>query len=87
MGAQLDEIVDDYMLSFYNYYGIDKEKEPLRYQTVLDNNLTSILCHVTGAATADMLESVDLEAAVTAYLLRAGMEEADINTLKEKLSE
>ena len=86
MGATLDEIISDYMLSFYNYYGIDKEYEPQRYQAVLDINLMPILCHVTGAESFEELEHIDLETAVTAYLINAGMSKADIAILKEKLS-
>ena len=85
MGAELEEIIDDYMLSFYNYYGIDKESEPERYEAVLNNNLLVILYHVTGVNTYEELLQVDLESAVTKYLLDAGMEENDILTLKEKL--
>ena len=86
MGATLDEIICDYMISFYNYYGIDKEREPQRYQAVLDTNLMEMLCHVTGAGSVEKLEQMNLETAVTAYLLNAGMSQEDILTLKEKLS-
>ena len=85
MGAELQEIIDDYMLSFYNYYGINKESEPVRYETVLNNNLMAMLYHVMGAESLEELEKIDLESAVTKYLLNAGMAEADILTLKEKL--
>ena len=85
MGAKLDEIIYDYMLSFYNYYGIDKEREPERYQAVLNTNLMAMLCHVTGAESVEKLEQIDLESAVTAYLLDAGMTQEDIFVLKEKL--
>ena len=86
MGAELNEIIDDYMISFYNYYGIDKETDPERYEAVLNNNLVVMLCHVTGTDTCEELAQVDLESAVTNYLLDAGMTETDILTLKEKLS-
>ena len=73
------------MLSYYNYYGVDKELDPLRYQTILDTNLTAMLCHVAGVETSDALAQVDWEAAATKYLLDAGMAGTDITTLKEKL--
>ena len=84
MGATLDEIINDYMLSFYNYYGIDKDHEPQRYQAVLDINLMEMLGHVTGG-TVDKLGQIDLEVAVTTYLISAGMTQENILTLKEKL--
>ena len=86
MGADLQEIVDDYMLSFYNYYGITKETEPERYEVVLNTNLYAMLYHVTGVNSYEELTQVDLESAVTKYLLDAGMSEDDILTLKTKLS-
>ena len=85
MGATLDEIINDYMISYYNYYGIDKEQEPKRYQAVLDVNLMEMLLHVTGAESVEELIQIDLESAVTVYLINAGMEQEDINILKEKL--
>ena len=86
MGAELQEIIDDYMVSFYNYYGIEKETEPERYEIVLNNNLYAMLYHVTGTNSYEALTQVDLESAVTKYLLDAGMSEDDILTLKAKLS-
>ena len=85
MGAELDEIIDDYMVSFANYYGINKETEPERYQTVLDKNLIPMLCHMAGVKTSEELAQIDLETAATDYLLRAGMTEEEILTLQEKL--
>ena len=85
MGATLDEIISDYMISFYNYYGIDKEHEPQRYQAVLDVNLMEMLLHVSGAESVEQLEQINLETAVTAYLIEAGMSQEDIVMLKQKL--
>ena len=85
MGATLDEIISDYMISFYNYYGIDKEHEPKRYQAVLDINLMEMLFHITGAESVEQLEQINLETAVTAYLIEAGMSQEDIVMLKQKL--
>lgn len=85
MGATLDEIISDYMISFYDYYGIDKEHEPKRYQAVLDINLMEMLFHITGAESVEQLEQINLETAVTAYLIEAGMSQEDIVMLKQKL--
>ena len=85
MGAELDEIIDDYMISFYNYYGINKETEPERYDTVLKNNLLAMMYHVMDVKTYEELKQVDMEAAVTKYLIKSGMAEEDILALKGKL--
>ena len=52
---------------------------------VLDANLMEMLCHVTGAESVEQLEQIDLETAVTEYLIDAGMSQEDILMLKEKL--
>ena len=83
-GATLDEIISDYMLSFYNYYGIDQENQPQRYQAILNTNLMEMLSHVTGES-IDKLRQVDLEAAATSYLISAGMTQENISILKGKL--
>lgn len=85
MGATLDDIINDYMITFYNYYGIDKDHEPKRYQAVLDVNLMEMLRHVTNAESVEKLEQINLETAVAAYLIDAGMSQEDIVMLKEKL--
>jgi hypothetical protein len=85
MGAELQEIVDDYMISYYNYYGITQEGEPERYEVVLNTNLYAMLYHVTGANSYEELTQVNLESAVTEYLLNADMAEDDILALKAKL--
>ena len=84
MGATLDEIIDDYMLTFYNYYGIDKDREPERYQAVLNVNLMAMLCHVSDVS-VEKLKQTDLEIAATTYLLKAGMTNEDILKLKQAL--
>lgn len=86
MGAELDEIIDDYMISFHNYFGINKETDPEKYDAVLNNNLIPILCHVMDVPSSEMLTQINLESAVIKFLLDSGMKESDIITLKEKLS-
>jgi hypothetical protein len=44
-----------------------------------------MLRHVTGAESVEQLEQIDLENAVTEYLMNAGMTQEDILLLKEKL--
>lgn len=86
MGADLEEIIDDYMMSFYNYYGVTKDSQPEKYQAILDKNLLPMMYHVMGVENYSELEKTDLEAAITEYLLRADMTQDDISALKEKLN-
>ena len=34
MGAAYDEVVADYMVTYYNYYGVTKEAEPAKYDAI-----------------------------------------------------
>lgn len=85
MDAELQEIIDDYMLSFYNIYGVNQENEPEKYKAAL-NNFMEMMLYVTGADSVEALEQTDLESAVTAHLMDNGMSEDDISALKSKLS-
>lgn len=87
MGATLDEVIADYMLSFYNYYGVSMSDDASRYQLVLEKNLLPMMYYVTGADTLDALKQVDLEVAATKYLLSVGVTEETISMLKNKLGE
>ena len=44
-----------------------------------------MLFHITGAESVEQLEQINLETAVTAYLIEAGMSQEDIVMLKQKL--
>lgn len=87
MGATLDEVISDYMLSFYNYYGVSKSDDARRYQLVLEKNILPMMYYVTGTDTLDALKQVDLEVAATKYLLSVGVTEGEISMLKNKLEE
>ena len=53
-GADYDEIVADYMITFDNYYGISKESDPDRYNIIVESLLEPMLETITeGTAEAD----------------------------------
>ena len=81
MGATQKEIIEDYMQSYVNYYGIEPGTE--KYDTIIEKNIVPMLCLVAGT---DSLEGVDLSAAAEAYLTENGMEKDALETLKAKLS-
>ncbi|SHE89868.1 S-adenosyl-l-methionine hydroxide adenosyltransferase [Thermoanaerobacter uzonensis DSM 18761] len=81
MGASKDEIVDDYMQSFTDYYGVQKGTE--KYNLIAQQNILKILKII---AKADNLDKVDLAASAYNYLISAGMTPEQINMLKVNLS-
>ena len=83
MGLTYDEIASDYMTSYENYYHVEKGTE--QYESVKRSNIDSMLSFIAGVETKD-LENVDLSVKAEEFLIAIGMEKADIDTLKSKLS-
>ena len=80
MGATAEEIVADYMLSYYNYYGI--EPGTADYETIADGNIRKSLANAFGI---DDISAADLAACAEAFLLEIGMTDDEISTLKTQL--
>lgn len=83
LGASLNEIVDDYMTSYANFYGVSKAKNAKQYELIKDDVL-GMLKHITGT---DELQTADLAAKATAYLRANGMSDAEIAQLITNLTE
>ena len=80
MGASSDEIVKDYMISFYNYFGIRPGTSD--YEFVAENEIRPFLASIFEIKT---IENANLSAAATRYLLKIGVPPEDIENLKNKL--
>lgn len=80
-GSDYQAIVDDYMITYDNYYQITKEKDPARYDVILQRNLIAMMKYVT-RADEEGLKTADLAAAAEKYLLNAGMSEEDLAAFK-----
>ncbi len=85
-GASYQEIADDYMLTYANYYEITKESEPSKYTTILEKNLDAMLITVVGDDSVD-IKTADLSVYARNYLLNAGMTEEQIDTLVSRITE
>ena len=81
MGASFEEIVDDYMLTYYNWFGVTKEDES--YQVIADNNIVNTL--QTVLETKD-LKNADLTAETYQFMLEIGLSEKEIEDIKSNLS-
>lgn len=82
MGATLDEVIDDYMITFHNYYGVEKGSE--QYEAVVNSNIIKALQTAFGV---DDLSAVDLAAEAEEYLKTdLGLTGEEISALREKLA-
>ena len=82
MGASLDEIIQDYMLTYYNFYGITAESE--QYSQIAESNIINTLKKTFGITSMDD-KNVDLQACAESYLLSIGLSDDDIICLKDQL--
>ncbi len=80
MGATKDEIVEDYMQSYINYYDVEKGTE--KYN-IISQDVIAMLKVITGGQD---LNKVDLTQKAEDYMLSGGMTQEQVSTLKIKLS-
>ena len=86
MGASYQEIVDDYMLTYDNYYEINQEKDKAKYDVILEKNLIAMLYTVAGTKDIE-LKTADLSACAKVYLRDGcGMTEEAIDALTARLA-
>ena len=85
-GASYGEIVDDYMLTYDNYYGIKKTSDPERYDIIKEKNLDVMISYMTGTPAEDGFENVDLAKSARALLIKTGMTEDSVNRLYSRLT-
>ena len=84
-GATYQEIVDDYMLTYDNYYKITEKSDKTKYDVILEKNLIAMLYTVTGDRNVD-LKTADLSAYAKAYLKGNGMTDGAIDKLLARLA-
>ena len=71
MGATVDEVIEDYMLSYENFYGVERGTEKYTYisKTLLDQ-----------------LDTFNLRTEVNAFLKKIGLTDDELNHLRHNLS-
>ena len=84
-GASFDEVRDDYMTTYDNYYQISKESTPDRYRVVEEYMFEDMIITLTGAVAGEDHSNVDLQAGARAYLKEAGMSDSEIDALRAVL--
>ena len=85
-GASYEEIVDDYMVTYDNYYKITKESDPSKYDVILDKNLIAMIRVVVGDDSVD-ITTADLSGYARDYLANAGMTDTQIDKLLACITE
>ncbi|MBQ6654477.1 MAG: tyrosine-protein phosphatase [Erysipelotrichaceae bacterium] len=85
-GAKYQDIADDYMLTYDNYYKITQQKDPARYKTILEKNLDAMMKFVIGDASVDY-KTAELSGYGRSYLIKAGMTDQQIDLFLKRICE
>ena len=82
--ADYRSIVDDYMLTYDNYYKINKAKEPLKYRIIKEQNIDEMLRFLVYDGSD--IETADLSFYARGYLENAGMSQEQIDLFLERIT-
>ena len=82
--ATYEEIVDDYMLTYKNLYGVTKDSDLEKYNYIKETNIDAMLKFVTNS---ENLQEVNLKDTTKSFLINYGMSEENIDLLINKLCE
>ena len=85
-GAGYREIVDDYMITYDNYYEITEKSDKAKYDTILDRNLIAMIRYLVNDDSVD-ITTADLSVYARDFLLSIGMTDAEIDTLLDRLTD
>ncbi len=83
-GATYEEIVNDYMITYDNYYKINPAADNARYTVIVENVLDPMIRSMLGDEAAD-LTAADLADGAAKFLLNAGMPQKTIDALAARL--
>lgn len=85
LNSTYEEIVDDYMLTYKNYYGITKEKDFLRYNIIKERNVDTMLRFLANDPNAK-LENMNFSSYIKTYLMNGGMSQEEVDSFVKLLS-
>ena len=85
-GASYDELVEDYMITYDNYYQINKENNAEQYEVIVREVLDPMIREVVGDENVD-IHTADLSEYAEHYLTGLGMSGDTIARLRSKLTE
>ena len=85
-GATYDEMLDDYMITYQNYYGITRESDPDKYDVIADLNLNGMLQYLAGVDDDADLSAIDYSGYARDYLVNGGMTDEQVDALVQRLT-
>ena len=83
MGAEADEVVEDYMITYYNYYGIEAGTD--QYKQIAASTIEALLAKSFGIKSI-YDDGVDLKSCSETFLKDIGMNDEEILSLRKNLA-
>ena len=84
-GASYDELIDDYFITYKNYYGIEKGSE--KYNVIKSMHIDEMIRYVFSFDNSTTLLGAGYYSKARAYLENIGLTDSQIDALQEKFSE
>ena len=81
MGVPYEDVIKDYMVTYYNYYGVEEGSD--KYNAIAESNIIKSL---KLAFDTDDIATADLKAEAEEYMLAIGVTEEEIIKLRDNLS-
>ena len=85
-GATYEEIVADYLVTYYNYYRITPDKNPELCNTLVSLRLNTCLMYYAGVEDESQLSGINYAQAFSNYLLSHGMIKQQLDALVQVLT-
>lgn len=85
-GATYDEMCEDYMLTYKNYYKITPSLTPEKYDAVVNLYFDSFMEYLSGETDKATLQKISYTDYAREYLISGGMTDAEIDELLAKIS-
>lgn len=83
VGASYDELVEDYFITYHNYYGIEKGTK--KYETIKSIHIDEMIRYVFGFEDEVVLLGANFYSKANKYLLSIGLTQEEIDAVQTKL--
>lgn len=84
LGATYEELIDDYFITYHNYYGIEKGSN--KYEVIKSLHIDEMIRYVFGFNENTNLLTANYKTPVNSYLLSIGLTQEKIDAIQVKLS-
>ena len=84
-GATYTELVDDYFITYHNYYGIEEGTD--KYEAIKEIHIDEMIRYVFGFNEQTHLLGATYYSSATNYLLSIGLTQEQIDALQDKISD